>query len=207
MHTAGCLNLVDIVEGRFYIFFSVTYVSVIHFNFVCIACFIYSFLVLIIVWIYSICEGRCNSFGRLWLRLGLWILFIADIKTAVKNKVPLVRSLTLNWVTFCIETSNKAVVLKLHKDYVPIFMEVSAFSPKCLMFFTSFLGLRFCLIFWLKIYFVTLCNMIFMFLMLPYMCQKKKKEKLSILEWGFNFSCLQDLDCPVYSFAWCWNLD
>ncbi|KAI5348677.1 hypothetical protein L3X38_001564 [Prunus dulcis] len=48
---------------------------------------------------------------------------VEDIKTAVKNKVPLVRSLTLNWVTFCIETSNKAVVLKLHKDYVPIFME------------------------------------------------------------------------------------
>jgi hypothetical protein len=44
---------------------------------------------------------------------------------AVKNKVPLVRSLTLNWVTFCIETSNKPTVLKLHKDYVPICMEVS----------------------------------------------------------------------------------
>ncbi|OVA00544.1 HEAT [Macleaya cordata] len=49
--------------------------------------------------------------------------FLADVKTAVKNKVPLVRSLTLNWVTFCIETSNRAVVLKLHKDYVPICME------------------------------------------------------------------------------------
>lgn len=48
---------------------------------------------------------------------------VEDVKTAVKNKVPLVRSLTLNWVTFCIETSNKAVVLKLHKDYVPICME------------------------------------------------------------------------------------
>ncbi|KAE8658713.1 Protein MOR1 [Hibiscus syriacus] len=46
-----------------------------------------------------------------------------DVKTATKNKVPLVRSLTLNWVTFCIETSNKAVVLKVHKDYVPICME------------------------------------------------------------------------------------
>lgn len=52
--------------------------------------------------------------------------FIADVKTSVKNKVPLVRSLTLNWVTFCIETNSKAVVLKAHKDYVPIFMEVSA---------------------------------------------------------------------------------
>ncbi|KAF5193151.1 Mor1 [Thalictrum thalictroides] len=48
---------------------------------------------------------------------------VEDVKIAVKNKVPLVRSLTLNWVTFCIETSNKAVVLKLHKDYVPICME------------------------------------------------------------------------------------
>ncbi|XP_062114587.1 protein MOR1-like [Humulus lupulus] len=51
------------------------------------------------------------------------MLSIADIKTAVKNKVPLVRSSTLNWVTFCIETSNKAVILKVHKDYVPILME------------------------------------------------------------------------------------
>ncbi|XXG85325.1 hypothetical protein AAC387_Pa11g0421 [Persea americana] len=48
---------------------------------------------------------------------------IEDVRGAVKNKVPLVRSLTLNWVTFCIETSNKAVVLKLHKDYVPLCME------------------------------------------------------------------------------------
>ncbi|XP_020695563.1 protein MOR1 isoform X2 [Dendrobium catenatum] len=48
---------------------------------------------------------------------------IEDVKGAVKNKVPLVRSLTLNWVTFCIETNNKAAVLKLHKDYVPICMD------------------------------------------------------------------------------------
>ncbi|KAL8467970.1 hypothetical protein ACS0TY_031278 [Phlomoides rotata] len=48
---------------------------------------------------------------------------VEDIKTAVKNKVPLVRSLTLNWVTFCIETSNKATILKVHKEYVPICME------------------------------------------------------------------------------------
>ncbi|KAM0898362.1 hypothetical protein ACQ4PT_021964 [Festuca glaucescens] len=48
---------------------------------------------------------------------------IDDIRVAVKNKVPLVRSLTLNWVAFCIETSNKTTVLKLHKDYVPICME------------------------------------------------------------------------------------
>ncbi|XP_038725142.1 protein MOR1-like isoform X2 [Tripterygium wilfordii] len=48
---------------------------------------------------------------------------VEDIRTAVKNKVPLVRSSTLNWVTSCVETSNKAVVLKAHKDYVPICME------------------------------------------------------------------------------------
>lgn len=48
---------------------------------------------------------------------------VEDIKVSVKNKVPLIRSLTLNWVTFCIETNNKANVLKLHKDYVPICVE------------------------------------------------------------------------------------
>ncbi|GJM92767.1 hypothetical protein PR202_ga09263 [Eleusine coracana subsp. coracana] len=48
---------------------------------------------------------------------------IEDVRVAVKNKVPLVRSLTLNWVAFCIETSNKQTVLKLHKEYVPICME------------------------------------------------------------------------------------
>ncbi|XP_052201183.1 protein MOR1 isoform X2 [Diospyros lotus] len=48
---------------------------------------------------------------------------VEDVKAATKNKVPLVRSLTLNWVTYCIETSNKAIVLKVHKEYVPICME------------------------------------------------------------------------------------
>ncbi|KAH1036763.1 hypothetical protein AAZX31_20G169900 [Glycine max] len=48
---------------------------------------------------------------------------VEDVKTATKNKVPLVRSLTLTWVTFCIETSNKGVIMKVHKDYVPICME------------------------------------------------------------------------------------
>ncbi|GER36495.1 microtubule organiziation 1 family protein [Striga asiatica] len=52
-----------------------------------------------------------------------WIGSVTDIKTAVKNKVPLVRSLTMNWVTFCIETSNKATIIKVHKEYVPICME------------------------------------------------------------------------------------
>lgn len=69
-------------------------------------------------------------------------MFIADVKTAVKNKVPLVRSLTLNWVTFCIETSNKAVVLKLHKDYVPICMEVSGSMTQA-FYFLFFLFLFF----------------------------------------------------------------
>ncbi|KAK4277302.1 hypothetical protein QN277_015318 [Acacia crassicarpa] len=46
-----------------------------------------------------------------------------NVKTVSKNKVPLVRSLTLTWVTFCIDTSNKSVVLTLQKDYVPICME------------------------------------------------------------------------------------
>lgn len=58
----------------------------------------------------------------------------ADVKTATKNKVPLVRSLTLNWVTFCIETSNKAVILKAHKEYVPICMEVSSMGYYVLLF-------------------------------------------------------------------------
>lgn len=53
------------------------------------------------------------------------LVVAADVKVAVKNKVPLVRSLTLIWVTFCIETNNKATILKLHKDYVPVFLEVS----------------------------------------------------------------------------------
>ncbi|KAK9681891.1 hypothetical protein RND81_10G035200 [Saponaria officinalis] len=48
---------------------------------------------------------------------------VEDIKTAVKNKVPLVRSLTLTWLTFCLETSNKTIIQKAHKDYVPICME------------------------------------------------------------------------------------
>lgn len=54
------------------------------------------------------------------------MLFTADVKVATKNKVPLVRSLTLNWLTCCIEASNKPVVLKVHKEYVSICVEVSA---------------------------------------------------------------------------------
>eukprot|EP00252_Welwitschia_mirabilis_P027944 TRINITY_DN9838_c0_g1_i1.p1 TRINITY_DN9838_c0_g1~~TRINITY_DN9838_c0_g1_i1.p1 ORF type:complete len:2078 (+),score=475.99 TRINITY_DN9838_c0_g1_i1:649-6234(+) len=46
-----------------------------------------------------------------------------EVKAATKNKVPLVRSLTLKWVANCMETSKKDVVMKLHRDYIPIFME------------------------------------------------------------------------------------
>lgn len=48
---------------------------------------------------------------------------VEDVKLATKNKVPSVRSLTLSWITTCIESSPKAVILKLHKDYIPILME------------------------------------------------------------------------------------
>ncbi|KAE9589886.1 putative armadillo-like helical, CLASP domain-containing protein [Lupinus albus] len=51
------------------------------------------------------------------------IEIVEDVKTATKHKVPLVRSLTLAWVAFCIETSNKGVITKVHKDYVPVCME------------------------------------------------------------------------------------
>lgn len=85
----------------------------------------------------------------LWASILLITSFLADVKVAVKNKVPLVRSLTLSWVTFCIETSNKAAILKVHKEYVPICMEVSStlcFSQTCsfiliLILFNKFLVL------------------------------------------------------------------
>ncbi|KAG5516861.1 hypothetical protein RHGRI_037558 [Rhododendron griersonianum] len=48
---------------------------------------------------------------------------VEEVKVATKNKVPLVRSLTLNWLTCCIEASNKPVVLKVHKEYVSICIE------------------------------------------------------------------------------------
>lgn len=48
----------------------------------------------------------------------------SEVKAAAKNKVPSVRALCLTWLTTCIETSGKANVLKLPKDYVPILMEV-----------------------------------------------------------------------------------
>ncbi|GAU31280.1 hypothetical protein TSUD_39600 [Trifolium subterraneum] len=74
MHKAGCITLVDIVEGSY------PYKSLLDVD-------------------------ECY------------------VRTATKNKVPLVRSLTMNWVTFCIETSNKVIITKVHKDYVPICME------------------------------------------------------------------------------------
>lgn len=48
---------------------------------------------------------------------------VEDVKTSVKNKAPVVRALTLKWVTFCIEMSKKAIILKSYKDYVPICIE------------------------------------------------------------------------------------
>lgn len=48
---------------------------------------------------------------------------VEDVKLATKNKVPSVRSLTLTWITSCIESSPKATILKVHKDYIPILME------------------------------------------------------------------------------------
>ncbi|CAM6047665.1 unnamed protein product [Sphagnum compactum] len=48
---------------------------------------------------------------------------VEEVKVATKNKVPLVRASCLTWVANSIESSNKATVLKLHKDYVPISME------------------------------------------------------------------------------------
>nr|KYP53049.1 Cytoskeleton-associated protein 5 [Cajanus cajan] len=81
MHKAGCISLIDIVEGRF------------------------PLLYLLLKFIVD------------------FYLKATDVKTATKNKVPLVRSLSLTWVAFCIETSNKGVITKVHKDYVPICME------------------------------------------------------------------------------------
>ncbi|XP_041993108.1 uncharacterized protein LOC121743805 [Salvia splendens] len=46
-----------------------------------------------------------------------------DVKAAVKNEDPLVKSLMLSSVTFCIETSNTTPMLKVHKEYVPTCME------------------------------------------------------------------------------------
>lgn len=86
-----------------------------------IYCFLQITIFCVIVDMY--CMLVCSMDGvHHWILQG--ILFLADVKTATKNKVPLVRSLTLNWLTFCIETSNKAAILKVHKDYVPICMEV-----------------------------------------------------------------------------------
>ncbi|KAL5139402.1 Protein MOR1 [Glycine soja] len=87
MHKAGCISLIDIVEGRILESTAYFFLIVPHYH-----------------------------------GLALFGVF-PDVKTATKNKVPLVRSLTLTWVTFCIETSNKVVITKVHKDYVPICME------------------------------------------------------------------------------------
>jgi hypothetical protein len=48
---------------------------------------------------------------------------LKDVKAAVKSEDPHVCSRTLNWVMYCIASSNKAVILKVHKDYVQICLE------------------------------------------------------------------------------------
>lgn len=48
---------------------------------------------------------------------------IEEVKVATKNKVPSVRSSCLNWVGFCIESNNKAYIMKVYKEYVPILLE------------------------------------------------------------------------------------
>ncbi|KAL2612993.1 hypothetical protein R1flu_024685 [Riccia fluitans] len=48
---------------------------------------------------------------------------IEEVKVAAKNKVPSVRCSCLQWVTYCIETNNKATIMKVYKEYVPILQE------------------------------------------------------------------------------------
>ncbi|KAL3680081.1 hypothetical protein R1sor_023037 [Riccia sorocarpa] len=48
---------------------------------------------------------------------------IEEVKVAAKNKVPSVRCSCLQWVTYCIETNNKAAIMKVYKEYVPILQE------------------------------------------------------------------------------------
>ncbi|MQM08158.1 hypothetical protein Taro_041012 [Colocasia esculenta] len=103
MYKAGCLTLADVIEGMF-----VNPTLSVERLLLCLFTFIFTLHVF-----YSNSEYYSLSCS----------CFYADVKVAVKNKVPLVRSLTLNWVTFCIETSNKATVLKAYKEFVPICME------------------------------------------------------------------------------------
>ncbi|PWA56334.1 hypothetical protein CTI12_AA419380 [Artemisia annua] len=46
-----------------------------------------------------------------------------DVKAAVKSEDPHVCSRTLNWVMYCIDSSNKAVILNVHKDNIQICLE------------------------------------------------------------------------------------
>ena len=48
----------------------------------------------------------------------------ADVRGNVKNKVPSARSETLLWLAECIQGSAAEALLKVHKDLVPILMEV-----------------------------------------------------------------------------------
>ena len=46
------------------------------------------------------------------------------MRVAVKHKVASVRSETLSWLAFCLEHSTKDVVVKVFKEYMPLFVEV-----------------------------------------------------------------------------------
>ena len=46
------------------------------------------------------------------------------MRVAVKHKVATVRAETLAWLAFCLEHSTKEVVVKVFKEYMPMFVEV-----------------------------------------------------------------------------------
>ncbi|CAM6101171.1 unnamed protein product [Calypogeia fissa] len=48
---------------------------------------------------------------------------VEEVRVASKSKVPSVRSQCLIWVGQCTDNSNKAIITKQYKDYVPILME------------------------------------------------------------------------------------
>ncbi|GKC32962.1 protein MOR1 isoform X1 [Tanacetum coccineum] len=57
-----------------------------------------------------------------YLQISLFNMDI-DVKTAVKSEDPHVCSRTLNWLVYCIESSSKAVILNVRKDYDQICLE------------------------------------------------------------------------------------
>ncbi|GJV64813.1 protein MOR1 isoform X1 [Tanacetum coccineum] len=61
----------------------------------------------------AIYKARCVTLANI----------IMYVRAAVKSEDPHVCSRTLNWVMYCITSSNKAVTCKVHKDYVQICLE------------------------------------------------------------------------------------